>query len=89
MTSYDRPHLTMQQRYMELVAMAEEYNAGLVHVSAVDWHVLLQCTPASALIKEPTGKSLLIYGRRFQLKVPAHAPHGTLDLTGPEPTFEA
>jgi hypothetical protein len=57
MTSYDRPHLTMQQRYMELLALSEEYNAGLVQVSAVDWHVLQQCTPSSAMVKDATGNS--------------------------------
>jgi hypothetical protein len=89
MTSYDRPHLTMQQRYMELLALAEEHNAAIVHISAVDWHIMQQCTPSSALTKETDGRSILVYGRRFRLKPPSKAPHGTLDLTGPEPSFEA
>ena len=89
MTTLDRPHLTMQQRFMEILAAAEEYNAGIVYLGAVDWHVMQQCTPSSAMVKDASGKSIVVYGRRFQLKVPVKPPHGTLDLTGPEPNFES
>ena len=91
MTTIDRPHLSLQQRFMEILAAAEEYNAGIIYLSAVDWHVLQQCTPSrsSAMIHDSTGKSLLVYGRKYQLKVPAKTPHGVLDLTGPEPVWEA
>jgi hypothetical protein len=88
MTGIDRPHLTLQQRYMQLLALAEEFNAGEVYVSAVDWHVLLQCTPSRDTSRDATGQSMLIYGRRFRLKTPAKPPHGVLDLTGETPSFE-
>jgi len=89
MTTYEqRPHLTTQQRFMELLALAEEYNAGTIFLGAVDFHVLQQCTPSGAMVKDATGRSILVYGRKFQLKVPAKPPHGILDLTGAEPVWE-
>jgi hypothetical protein len=79
----------MQQRFLALLALAEEFNAGDIYVSAVDFHILQQCTPPSAMSKDASGKSILVYGRRFRLKVPEKPPHGTLDLSGPEPVYEA
>lgn len=93
MTTTDRPYFTFQNRYMELLALAEDANAAEVLVNASDWYVLTQCTPASRLVKERTGgmrlESINIHGRQFRPKPASKPPSGTLDLTGPEPAFEA
>lgn len=88
MATLDRPHLSMQQRVLELLAEAEEHNAAVTLVSAVDWYILQQCTKPSQLNRDPDGKSIIIHGRKFRMKAPTKAPHGTLDMTGAEPSFE-
>lgn len=88
MTSIDRPHLTMQQRYMEILSAAEAHNAATIYVGAIDWHVLQQCAPSSARGNMYDGEKIVIHRRTFKLKPPSKSPSGTLDLTGDEPSFE-
>jgi len=88
MTTYDRPHLTHQEQFIELLTWAEEYNAEIIRVNALQWHVLKQCTPSSALRKDANGDTIVYEGRKFQRKAPAKPPHGILDVSGPEPMWE-
>jgi hypothetical protein len=89
MTMTERPYLTFQTRYMQLLAVAEEFNAAEIYVTEADWYVLLQCTLASGRGKDPEGRpSIQIGSRRFRPKLPKTLPSGRLDLTGAEPYFE-
>jgi hypothetical protein len=90
MTTTDRPYFVpnlFQRRYWELLSLAEDANAAEVLVNASDWYVLTQCTPWAS--KRTGSTSIEIDGRQFTRKHPSTPPSGTLDLTGPEPSFEA
>jgi hypothetical protein len=90
MTTPDRPYHSFQMRYMQLLAAAEEFNAKEILLAAADWYVMTQCAhPSTKFMQDGNWHGVMIGGRIFRPKPSTKPPHGTLDLTGPEPCYEA